>query len=112
MANLRSDFYGTAGKYFFTKLGCLLLSIIPFIGLPNALCILNRYEINNTRIVGMKLEFTGKAGDLFVNIIKWGFFTLITIGLYGIFVAPVRYRQWVARNTVFAPVDMTRRLPA
>lgn len=93
--NLRSTFKATAGQYFFLRLGCLFLSIIPFVGLPNALCILLRYKCKNTEIVGMPLEFNGRAGELLGRMFVWGFFTVITAGIYGLVVLPVRYKQWV-----------------
>ncbi len=102
--SLVSRFYGTAGKYFFLRLGISLLAIIPFIGLPNSICIWQRYKCKNTKIVGMPLEFNGTAGDLLKNMFKWGFFTVITIGIYGVFLLPVRFEQWKTAHTVFGPV--------
>lgn len=104
--SLRSTYKGTAGKYFFLRLGCLFLSLIPFIGLPNAVCILQRYKCNNTEIVGMPLEFNGKAGELLGRMFVWGFFTVITIGIYGLFLLPIRYQEWVTSHTVFGPIMM------
>lgn len=102
--SLKSRYSGTAGKFFFLKLGCVLLSIIPLIGLPNAICILERYHCKNTTIVGMPLEFNGKSGDLLKNMIKWVFFTIITIGIYGVFLMPIRFKQWKTAHTVFGPI--------
>lgn len=104
--SLRSCFSGTAGKYFFLRLGLGLLSIIPIIGLPNAICIWERYRCRNTQIVGMPLQFTGRAGELLKKIIVWCFFTIITIGIYGLILAPVRFEQWKAEHTIFGPVTM------
>lgn len=104
--NLKSRFSGTAGKYFFLKVGVFFLAFIPFVGLPNSICILQRYKCRNTQIVGMPLEFVGKAGNLLKNIIIWGFFTVITIGIYGLVLAPLRCQQWKTANTVFGPVVM------
>lgn len=104
--SLKSRFKATAGKYFFLKLGVALLSIIPIFGFPNAVCIFERYKCRNTEIVGMPLEFVGKAGNLLKNLIVWGFFTVITIGIYGLFMAPLRFQQWKTANTVFGPIMM------
>ncbi|NCA92154.1 hypothetical protein EOM82_02745 [bacterium] len=104
--SLRSEFSGTAGRYFFLRLGLALLSIIPIIGLPNAICILERYHCKHTQIVGIPLEFTGKAGNLLGQMIKWFFFTIITIGIYGAFLLPIRYKQWITSHTVFGPIVM------
>jgi uncharacterized membrane protein YjgN (DUF898 family) len=102
--SLRSVFKGTAGKYFFLRIGCALLSLIPIIGLPNSMCILLRYKINNREIVGIPLEFNGKSGELLKKLIVWGFFTIITIGIYGLVLAPIRYQEWVTSHTVFGPL--------
>ncbi|MCI5791259.1 MAG: hypothetical protein MR239_05195 [Clostridiales bacterium] len=104
--SLRSSFSGTAGKFFFLRLGLALLAIIPFVGLPNSLCIWERYKCRNTQIVGMPLQFTGKAGELLKKIIVWGFFTVITIGIYGLVLAPLRYEQWKTEHTIFGPVTL------
>lgn len=104
--SLKSRFNATAGKYFFLRLGLMFLSIIPFFGFPNAVCIFQRYKCRNTEIVGMPLEFVGKAGNLLKNLIVWGFFTVITIGIYGLFMAPLRFQQWKTANTVFGPIMM------
>ncbi len=104
--DLRSRFNGTCGKYFFLKFGLSLLAIIPIIGLPNAICIHQRYICRHTQIVGMPLEFKGTSGKLLLQMIKWIFFSIITIGLYGMIVMPVRFQQWKTANTVFGPVTM------
>ncbi len=102
--SLKSRFTGTAGKYFFLRIGCAFLSIIPFVGLPNAVCIWNRYKCRNTTLVGIPLEFDGKAGDFLKKCFVWGFFSVITIGIYALFMLPLRYKQWVTANTVFGPI--------
>lgn len=102
--NLRSIYKGTAGKLFFLRLGCLFLSLIPFVGLPNAICIMQRYKCNNTEIVGMPLEFNGRPGELLGKLIVWGFLSIVTVGIYGLFVLPVRYQEWITAHTVFGPV--------
>lgn len=104
--SLKSRFTATAGKYFFLRLGVAILAIIPIVGLPNSICIMERYKCRNTQIVGMPLEFNGKAGDLLKNMIVWGFFTIITIGIYGLVLLPVRFQQWKTAHTVFGPVVM------
>ncbi|MFA6866226.1 MAG: DUF898 family protein [Clostridia bacterium] len=104
--SLRSKFNGTTGKYFGVRLGCALLSIIPIIGVPNAMCILERYKCKNTEIVGMSFEFNGKSGELLKKMIGWFFLSLITIGIYGFVVAPMRYEEWRVAHTTFGPVIM------
>ena len=102
--NLQSQFTGTPGKYFFLSLGLLLLSVIPIVGLPNAMCIMERWKCKHTYIVGVPLYFEGKAGQLLKEMIKWFFFSIITLGVYFIFLLPIRVEQWRVANTVFGPV--------
>lgn len=104
--SLKSVFTATAGRYFFLRLGVSLLAIIPIIGLPNAICIMERYHCKNTQIVGIPLEFTGKSGNLLGQLIKWFFFSIITLGIYGVFLLPIRYKQWITSHTVFGPIVM------
>lgn len=103
--SLRSSFNATCGRYFFLKLGLALLSIIPFC-MPVAICIHERYKCSHTEIVGMKLEFTGRAGELLGKMIVWGLLSIITIGIYAMIVLPVRFEQWKVAHTVFGPVVM------
>ncbi len=105
--NLQSQFTGTPGKLFFLRLGLLLLSVIPFVGLPNAMCIYQRWMCKHTTIVGMPLHFEGKAGPLLKEMLKWFFFSIITVGVYALFLLPVRVEQWRVANTVFGPVSGT-----
>ncbi len=58
--SLRSEFSGTAGKYFFLRLGLSLLAIIPIIGLPNAVCILERYHCKHTQKIMSRKDITLK----------------------------------------------------
>ncbi len=102
--NVSSFYDGTAGRHFFMMLGTALLSIIPFVGLPNALCIQNRWNCRHTQIVGMRLRFEGRAGNLLGRLFVWGFFSVITLGIYALVLAPVRYKQWVAEHTIFEAV--------
>ncbi len=99
--NVESAFKGTAGRHFFLMLGTALLSIIPFVGLPNAICIRQRWFCRHTQIVGMPLQFEGRAGELLGRMFVWGFFSVITIGIYAVVLLPVRYRQWITKNTIF-----------
>lgn len=104
--NLKSRYTATAGKFFFLRIGLFFLSLIPFFGLPNAVCIYQRYKCRNTTIVGMPLEFVGRAGNLLKNIIIWGILSVITIGIYFVFLLPIRFQQWKTANTVFGPIVM------
>ena len=83
--NVESVYTGTGGRHFFMMLGTM--------------------NCRHTRIVGIPLEFEGRAGELLGKIIAWCFFSIITIGIYALVLLPVRYKQWVAKNTIFGAVS-------
>lgn len=97
-----SEFRGGYFDYIGRIIIGTLLTIITFgIMLPWTVVIINRYEINNTYIEGRRLYFDGTAMQLFGNYIKWWFFSLITLGIYG-WITAVKMRQWVVKHTHFA----------
>jgi uncharacterized membrane protein YjgN (DUF898 family) len=52
-------------------------------------------------IDGRRLQFTGKAVELFGNWIVWFLLTIITFGIYSFWVAP-KLQAWKWKNTSFA----------
>lgn len=82
-------------------LGALLTVITLGIMLPWAIVLISKYEINNTYIEGRRLNFDGTATQLFGNYIKWWFFSLITLGIYG-WITRVKMRKWIIKHTHFA----------
>ena len=80
------------------KILAFLVTGVTFgLATPWAQCMLYNYRFKHTVYNGKRLKFNGKGGDLFVNMFKWFFLTLITLGIYGFFV-PVRKAQWVVGN--------------
>jgi uncharacterized membrane protein YjgN (DUF898 family) len=57
---------------------------------------------SHTVIEGKRLRFDGTGIQLFGNFIKWWIFSIITLGIYGIFFLPVRAKQWAVKHTLFA----------
>lgn len=55
----------------------------------------------HTTYNGRKLLFVGKGGQLFGLILKWFLLTIITLGIYGLFI-PVKLLKWKTENTHFA----------
>ena len=78
-------------------LAFLVTGVTLGLATPWAQCMLYNYRFKHTVYNGKRLKFNGKGGDLFVNMFKWFFLTLITLGIYGFFV-PVRKAQWVVSN--------------
>ncbi len=78
------------------------LIIVATLGIatPWAQCMLYSWQFKHTVYNGKRLKFEGTGGDLFVNIFKWIFFTIITLGIYAIFV-PIKRTRWVISNLHF-----------
>ena len=75
-----------------------ILIVITFgIGTPWAECMLYRYQFKHTVYNGHRLKFIGSGLSLLGNSIKWLFFTIITLGIYGLFV-PVKEAKWIISN--------------
>lgn len=93
----RTDSYFDGGML--ALLGWRLLAIlITFItlglGAPWAACMLYSYQFKHTVYNGKRLKFEGKGSDLFANVFKWVFLSIITLGIYAWFV-PVDRAKWV-----------------
>ena len=90
----------TLGYIGWTLLGGLISSVTLGICFPWALCMLYEWKINHTVVQGRRLKFIGKPISLFGSWIKWLLLTIITFGIYGLFVY-VALEKWIAKNTVF-----------
>lgn len=78
-----------------------ILTVFTFgICFPWALCMVYGWKINHTVIDGHRMKFSGSAVGLFGNWIKWLFFTIITLGIYGFWLS-IKLEDWKAKNTSF-----------
>ena len=73
------------------------LFIMEF-GTSWAICVWKRWMAKHTRIDGRQIVFDGKAIQLFGCSIKWGFFTIITFGIYSWWV-PLKMTAWSTSHT-------------
>lgn len=78
-------------------LAFLIIGITFGIATPWAKCMLYSYQFKHTVYNGKRLKFEGTGGDLFVNYFKWVFFTIITLGIYLLFV-PIKKTKWIISN--------------
>ena len=78
-------------------LAFLIIGITFGIATPWAKCMLYSYQFKHTVYNGKRLKFEGTGGNLFVNYFKWVFFTIITLGIYLLFV-PIKKTKWVVSN--------------
>ena len=70
-------------------------------GLAGTTTITTRWTVHHTIINGKRLRFTGKAIQLFGNSVKWIFLTIITLGIYGLWVS-IKYKKWEVKHIEIA----------
>lgn len=56
------------------------------------------WKTNHTVIEGKRLKFNGTAIGLFGNWIKWFLLTIITLGIYGLWLG-IALVKWKVKNT-------------
>jgi len=96
-----SKFDGTVFETFLYSLGAsIIVSLSCGIATPWAICFMWNFIISHVIIDGKRLTFDGNGGQLFGNWIKWFLLTVVTCGIYGLWVAPRLY-HWVAKHTHF-----------
>ncbi|MBE5799886.1 MAG: DUF898 domain-containing protein [Clostridiales bacterium] len=71
------------------------------LGYPFAACMLYRWEARHTIINGRHLHFDGTGWQLIGKWIIWMLLTLITLGIYGFWLA-IKLKQWRVKHTHFA----------
>lgn len=83
----------------------LLLGILVIVtlglGAPYAICFMHQEDAEHTIVGGRRLRFDGTARELFFLMFAWGFFTVLTLGIYT-FWARIEYKKWIAEHTHFA----------
>ena len=60
-----------------------------------------RWEAKHTVINGKRLVFDGKAIQLWDKLLLWLLLTLITLGIYGLWVG-IKVKKWKIEHTHFA----------
>lgn len=100
---VRTDSYfdGSLIELIGWKLLSFLITIVTLgIAAPWGKCMLYSYQIKHTVYNGKRLKFEGIGGDLFVNKFKWVLLTIITFGIYALFI-PIKKTKWVISNIHF-----------
>ncbi len=102
-----SKFDGGFFGYLGISILAFLLSVCTlFIGTPWAVCMVYRWYIRHTALDGARLYFDGTGLQLWGNIIKWLLLTVITVGIFALWM-PFRFMNWVAKHTHHvAPSDI------
>ena len=74
-------------------LGALITVLTLGVGLAWAQCMFWRYRAKHTVVCGRRLTFDGTGLQLFENYLVWGVLTVITLGIYGLWI-PFKVRSW------------------
>ncbi len=74
---------------------------------PFALVLWERWKAERSYIDGRQLVFTGSAWELFRNWIKWLLLSIVTLGIYMLWVWP-RIQKWKWEHTDLASADPDR----
>jgi uncharacterized membrane protein YjgN (DUF898 family) len=62
-----------------------------------------KWETKHTVISGNSIKFNGNAFQLLGNCFKWTFLTIITVGIYSLWL-PIKVREWKVKHMELQPV--------
>ena len=62
-----------------------------------------KWETKHTIISGNRVKFNANAFQLLGSCIKWTFLTIITVGIYALWL-PIKVRQWKVKHMELQPV--------
>ena len=74
------------------------------VGFCWACIIYAKWDAKHTVISGQRLKFKASTFNLICNIIKWTFLTVITAGIYSLWM-PIKVRKWQVKHTVSEPEE-------
>ena len=86
-----------------TEIGGLQIALIAvaaflvLLGLAWAEIRFIKWETKHTVISGNSIKFNGNAFQLLGNCIKWTFLTIITVGIYALWL-PIKVRKWKTKH--------------
>ena len=78
-------------------------AVLALIGLAWAEIRFIKWDTKHTIISGNSIKFNGNAFQLLGNCIKWTFLTIITVGIYALWL-PIKVRQWKVKHMELTPV--------
>ena len=78
-------------------------AVLALIGLAWAAICFMKWETKHTVISGNSIKFNGNAFQLLGNCIKWTFLTIITVGIYALWL-PIKVRKWKVKHMELQPV--------
>lgn len=83
-------------------LGIAAIVLFSVIGACWASIICIKWETNHTVISGRRLSFDGNTVNLLLNMIKWTFLSVITLGIYALWL-PIKIKKWQIAHTTSEP---------
>ena len=92
-----------------TEMGIMQFALIAvgaflvLLGLAWATIRFMKWDAKHTIISGNSIKFTGNALQLLGNCFKWTFLTIITVGIYGLWL-PIKVRKWKVKHMELQPV--------
>ncbi|MBQ7323685.1 MAG: DUF898 family protein [Clostridia bacterium] len=80
--------------------GCAVFGL----GIAWPCMIYTKWDTKQIVVSNRRFKFVGTTWAFFWHCVLWTILTIITCGIYGLWV-PVKVKQWVVKNTVAAPVE-------
>lgn len=94
-----SKFTGSVLGLIGVSIAAMLMTVFTLgIGLPWAICYVERWNIEHSKIDGRQIIFCGKGSALLCKCLVWAGLIIVTLGIY-LFVLPISYRKWIVSNT-------------
>jgi uncharacterized membrane protein YjgN (DUF898 family) len=78
-------------------------AVLALIGLAWAEIRFIKWDTKHTVISGNSIKFNGNAFQLLGNCFKWTFLTIITVGIYSLWL-PIKIRKWKVKHMELKPV--------
>lgn len=98
----RSHFDGTFWEYLGEAIiEALIITFTLGLATPYVICRGYRWQLEHQVIDGQRLVFDGKVGQLFGTWIKWVLLSVITLGIYALWL-PIKKQKWLTSHTHFA----------
>jgi hypothetical protein len=78
-------------------------AVLVMVGLAWAEIRFMKWDMKHTIISGNSIKFNGNALQLLGNCCKWTFLSIITVGIYALWL-PIKVRKWKVKHMELQPV--------
>ena len=89
---------GLLGLIGISLLQGLIIAFTLGIAAPWAVCLYQNWLADHTIIDGHQVKFDGTGGQLFGNYIKWLLLSLVTCGIYSLWLS-INMQKWITKHT-------------